>query len=70
MILQHERLPAEQPLFDLASPTTAQARHLGANSARSAKRTPLKRIRDRSPTIQRLRHPLQRRFGLLQPHRH
>ncbi|MFH5800434.1 glycerol dehydratase reactivase beta/small subunit family protein [Haladaptatus sp. CMAA 1911] len=44
IILQHERLPAKQPLFDLPSPTLAQARLLGANSARLAKRTPLKRI--------------------------
>ncbi len=44
IVLQHERLPAKQPLFDLASPTLVQARLLGANSARLAKRTPLKQI--------------------------
>lgn len=46
IVLQHERMPEEQPIFDLSSPTTAQARILGANSARLAKRTPLKRIRE------------------------
>ncbi|WP_266082673.1 glycerol dehydratase reactivase beta/small subunit family protein [Haladaptatus caseinilyticus] len=43
-ILQHERMPEDQPVFDVSSPTLVQARLLGANSARLAKRTPLKRI--------------------------
>jgi len=44
IVVHHEQLPAEEPLFDVADVTEEAARSLGANSARLAKGTPLKPI--------------------------
>ena len=45
LVVHHKQLPDEQPLFDVADVTAANARNLGSNSARLAKGIPLKPIR-------------------------
>lgn len=42
--LHHKRLPADDPLFVLDDPTPKQARRVGGNAARLAKRLPLKPV--------------------------
>ena len=42
--LHHKRLPATEPLFALDDPTIEQARRVGGNAARLAKRLPLKSV--------------------------
>lgn len=44
IVVHHEQLPPEEPVFDVADATETTARSLGANSARLAKGTPLKSI--------------------------
>jgi len=42
LVLHHQKLPGKQPLFNLKGASKEEARLLGANSARLAKRIPLK----------------------------
>jgi len=42
--LHHKRLPTDDPLFVVSDPTIEQARRVGGNAARLAKRLPLKPI--------------------------
>jgi|GEM_PF-361489 hypothetical protein len=42
LVLHHQKLPERQPLFNLRGVSKEEARTLGANSARLAKRIPLK----------------------------
>lgn len=44
VIVHHKQLPSDDPLFDIAEPTTEDARRLGSNAARLAKRMPLKQV--------------------------
>jgi hypothetical protein len=41
VVIHHEQLPADKPIFDTADATPALARTLGSNAARLAKSTPL-----------------------------
>lgn len=47
VIVHHKQLPSDDPLFDVAEPTSEDARKLGSNAARLAKRMPLKQIGER-----------------------
>lgn len=42
LVLHHARLPAGEPLLTVTTPTTLEARTIGTNAARVAKRMPLK----------------------------
>ena len=42
IVLHHQRLPRNEPLFAVADPSVSVARAVGTNAARLAKRTPLK----------------------------
>jgi hypothetical protein len=44
VVVHHKQLPDDDPLFDVAEPTPDDARKLGSNAARLAKRMPLKPI--------------------------
>ena len=41
VVIHHEQLPADEPIFDTADTTPGLARTLGSNAARLAKGTPL-----------------------------
>ena len=44
IVLHHQRLPRNEPLFDVVDPSESVARTIGTNAARLTKRTPLKPI--------------------------
>lgn len=44
IVLYHQRLPRNEPLFAVVDPSKSVARAIGTNAARLAKRTPLKPI--------------------------
>ncbi|EMA59576.1 glycerol dehydratase reactivase beta/small subunit family protein [Halorubrum lipolyticum] len=44
VVIHHKQLPSDDPLFDIDQTSPETARKLGSNSARLAKKTPLKPI--------------------------
>jgi hypothetical protein len=44
IVLHHARLPADEPLFSVVTATRVEAKTIGTNAARLAKRMPLKSL--------------------------